>query len=266
MKNQDKKRLKKSVSQASIESDTINPSAIERFGFFWQSFNKRKLFLIAVIVFLILMAYPFYLGGQQLLKPETPIENKSIFAPLSIVEEPLILTRTSDTGLALVHIKNTNKQAGVPKLLFSWQAFDAAGAKINSGSGETYILPEQDKYIILPFIGVIPDRVKVNLEPNPTFKMLSKSASADLRAVNLIKALTSDGTNISGQVTNNSAIYLENADVLVLIRNITGNILGAVSTQVGSLSAQSGVDFSVLWPNRISEDVTLDVRVEANTF
>ncbi len=226
--------------------------------------ERKKLLLIIAAGAILLILTNVIL--DKLLTNEPIAENETrpaaSYKPVA-VEKVVVLSRSADTAVAVVHIRNTNKRVGVSTLNYTWQSH---GAHAASGAGRTFILPEQDRFLVIPVKQGVPGDVAVELAPHADRFKEPLLSGAELKVINLNGENTTEGFVITGQVSNNTSYTLYTYDLTALVRDTSGNIIGAVATQMENISPGQFKNFRLVWPKPIENYGVLDVRAAANTL
>src|SRR3989344_338690 len=168
-------------------------------------FRKRLLILVGggLLTFILTVTVL-----NKWVTPRILNSNFGGLTPLAVdeiqIDSVQVLPRTDDTAVAVVHLRNTNKSFGLAKLDYAWQATAPAGLQL-SGQGQTYIMPEQDKFLVIPILGGQPGQVALSLPPHLNgFVRPHLRPDVQLQAVNVQWQNTDDGFLVTGQVSNNT--------------------------------------------------------------
>lgn len=170
---------------------------------------------------------------------------------------------------AVVRISNPNGNAGSPKFSYKAELKGEAGNVIDTKSGQSYIMPAEDKYI--PMIGFAvgesqrPTNISFeimetewkhfNERQQPPFSISSKGFKPGEGI---------SGGEAYGIVRNESPYDFGNIRVVVVLRDLAGNLLGVNTRQIQTVRSGEARDFPMSWPYRLPGEVA-SVEVEAET-
>ena len=224
-------------------------------------FRKRLLILVGggLLTFILTVTVL-----NKWVTPRILNSNFGGLTPLAVdeiqIDSVQVLPRTDDTAVAVVHLRNTNKSFGLAKLDYAWQATAPAGLQL-SGQGQTYIMPEQDKFLVIPILGGQPGQVALSLPPHLNgFVRPHLRPDVQLQAVNVQWQNTDDGFLVTGQVSNNTPYVFYRYDLTVLVRDRDGQIVAALATGRDRIEPGDFQLFRLLWPKTLPEAVLADVR------
>lgn len=237
------------------------------FSGFKERFNwKAVLIAAAVIIILPLLAWAGYALLSGVNDPGTPSETLPAVSVIE-VRESVVLPRTDTTALGVVRLKNSETNYGMPALKYSWKAADGAGEEMASGTGSTYILPDQEKYILIPFTEAKPLALKFEITSGPEdFQRLASAKEVILDRVNVQNMNRESNFVMSGAFLNKSAYVVRVLDIVGLIKDASGRLVGAVSTQVNDLEPNAIKGYELLWPKNLPETSIVEVRTGFNLF
>ena len=239
---------------------------------FFDKINLRPLIAIIAFVVLILLL-PIYSLLQPVFAKIFALPPRDLsgtlnqaLAPIEIADDIKIVTRTPNSSVAVVHLRNINKNHGLSDLVYSWQALSDDSTVLASGTGTTFILPGDDRFLALPISGSLPSDVTFTLNEHIDKFKSPDFASIEPEIINLIGSNTSEGFVVTGKMRNTSAYRLVSLDLVAVLRSPKGAILGAVSTTVDDLTPQDLRTFNLVWPKSLPSDTIVDIRIYINTL
>lgn len=232
-----------------------------------ERFNWKAVLIVAgIVIALPLLVWAGYALLSGLNNEAAPTE---ILPAVSVIEvrESVVLPRTDTTALGVVRLKNTETEYGMPALQYSWRAQDGAGQEMASGTGTTYILPDQEKYVLIPFTEIKPLALKFEITSGQAnFKRLTSTKEVVLDRVNVQNVNSESNFVMSGSFLNKSAYIVRSLDVVGLVKDVSGRLVGAVATQVNDLEPNAIKGYELLWPKNLPETSVVEVRTGLNLF
>ena len=231
-------------------------------GDLWMRLNLRPAIALGAL-FLLIITVPLYSLLTSFLTEYWSGGNGSKFyrdlKAVELVEEPVVLQRTVNSSVAVVHFRNINKGVGAPSLIYEWELDGGDSARAQPNLNSTFIGPEEDKFIVIPIIGSIPKSVSV-LVKEGDFVRPAFPRGVDIDVINLNGVNTGRGFTVAGQLINKSAYRVLTVDVVVILRMPGGNYAGAMSTQISPIDSGGLQTFTMTWPKQLPGDTIIDVR------
>lgn len=174
----------------------------------------------------------------------------------SLVSSPLLTFVTSpghDTFLA--QIANNDPDFGAATVDYEIDFYDASDTIIQSIPGQSFIYPNENKYIVMPNESAPAsfDHLAFNITGAQWFASSTLGADPSVAGgqfavQNLNSASASTTVSVSGQVINTTIVSYSQAIVVVLFKDANGNTIGASQTELDNLGAGDSQDFSVIYP------------------
>lgn len=187
------------------------------------------------------------------------------------VREAALLYSGPDRFDALLAIHNPNDEAGASSFHYRMELKDAAGATVAVREGNSFILPQETKY--LPEINITAPQAKTvevvfsayvwqrfsGYQEAPAVTVFNKSYETISSGVGFSKAM--------GSVKNGSPFDFRSIRVKVVLRDAVGIPVGANVTEMRTVVSGEVRDFILLWPAAFPGTVDhVETEVEADVF
>lgn len=245
---------------------------------------QKKQFAIAVIFVFIIVV----IGGGLyfLLRPAAPtcfdgIQNQGekgtdCGGPCGPCEEPedliilleeFIPTVPSDFDL-VAKIENPNPNWGIESLNYQFNIYDSNNQLIGYKTGNTYLLPQETKYIIEQRMTTKMDPARVNIELNNiNWRKLKDFKELEIRIKNgEIKNIEQGFNKLVGNVENKSNYDLDKIEVSGLLFS-DGKIITVGRTEMRTILMGETRYFEINWPYEASEEVkSFELKPYTNIF
>jgi hypothetical protein len=168
-------------------------------------------------------------------------------APLEIISSDILGIGQNASEL-VIKVRNSNADYGAR---FSYQinVISLLGAKVSEASGESFILPHSEKYLIEPklaFKAVDLSRAEVIITKTEWFGV--DKSSVDLfdiydRQARVLEATESGYLEVSGKIANKISHDFPAVDLTFVIYSKTGRLLYAAKTEISNLKANGIKNF-----------------------
>jgi len=232
---------------------------------------KKQLFIGLVFVLIVVVIgggiYLIIRNSQKNNLPngdQNPEEKK----PVEILSDKFIPTTENNYDL-VARAKNPNSDFGVESVGYVFEIYDSNNQLIVSKEGKTYILPQEAKYIIEQkfFSEKIPAKLEFRLKDVSWIK-LKEFSELELRIKNRNLQLTEEGFNrISGAIENRSNYDLDKIEVVGLLLDEGGEIIGVGKTEMRTVLRNESRGFEIIWSYQVSIPISsFDVRIYTNVF
>ena len=195
----------------------------------------------------------------------------SALKDLEVLETQALRVKNDFYDLA-ARIKNPNQNYGSGKIVYRFKLYDSDNNLINEREGATYILPNQNKYLIVSKVESPRPIGKIEL----LFDQFEWQKLQDYQPPQLIvtrKEYSSSKpdepgfSRASGLVINKTNFDFELIDIDVLLFNSNHQIIGLNTTEIQALLSNQERHFIAAWFERIEEDVvSVEVEAETNLF
>ena len=193
-------------------------------------------------------------------------------APILSLSVASVDILNAGTGFdVLVRIENPNPLYGASRIDYTLTVTDASGATLATRRGATYANPAQPRYLLFPLIGVSARPAKAELtidDATVQWGALTVDAKGDIQfgVRDDLFAPASNSARYQASVLNKSTFTFDTVDVVVLVYNQNGAIVGANSTVQRTLVAGESRAFSMDWPFAIMGASRAQAIVTTNVF
>lgn len=167
----------------------------------------------------------------------------------------------------VVKVKNPNTDWGVDFLGYKFYIYDQNGEQIGFKEGETYVLPQETKYIIEQKINLL-KLGSIDFKTSaPEWQKIKDFGEIDLRVRNSNYEIIEDGTSkLYGNIENKSNYDLDKVEVAGALFN-DGKIIAVGKTEMNTVLMGETRYFEITWPYQISEEVTsFELKAYTNIF
>lgn len=172
----------------------------------------------------------------------------------------------------LAKVYNPNDVAGASSFVYTVTLKDSAGTVLATRSGRSYILPQENKYLLELNLAaaVVPATVAFTVESvewsrlsgyqkKPAVNIYQKSYSEISSGVGFGEA--------KGLLANESSFDFRSIVVRVVLRDSTGKPLAFNSTEIRTVRAGEERDFRLVWPSAFPGAVEkVEMEVDADVY
>jgi len=174
---------------------------------------------------------------------------------------------------AVAYIKNSNTEYGASSIVYEFDFLGKGGEVLRKVSGETFILPNESKYIIesgieMPTIPESSSAQSMNFsirEVNWQRLAAFSPASLNIDNTDFKREDSVPANRFSGVVNNTSSYNLKNVEVHVVLYKLDKPV-AAGRTDMQDLLRGTARAFQIMWPYALPQDVDIDARAESNFF
>ena len=203
--------------------------------------------------------------------PCTPCKDVTQTKDISIGEVAFALGGNNTYDVAS-KISNPNDSIGARTFNYVFTLKDSTGSIIAKREGTNFILPADTKYVAE--LGLQTDNnaipVSANIEiSGADWQKLSNISKPQIGVYSkkFGPIENSDGNEAEGTIRNESSYDLKKIDIVIILRDEKGNIIGISTTQRNSVRAKEDQLFKVTWPYSLGGNVQkLEVDPQANVF
>jgi len=252
--------------------------------------RKLKQFTIAFIFFLIcasfasliyLLSYeprPSCFDGIQN-QGETGIDCggpcKICPPPKEIKDLKILWTKAIPSGPIsydlISSIKNPNKDWGIGSLNYQFTLYDKEGRILGQREGSSYILPNQEKFIIETLIDTIitPDKVSLSFDYISWQKLQNFKGLKFPVKEKKYKSIA-DGSavgEVSGIVVNDNLYDFDKININIVLYDAAGEPVGVSTTDMATMMAGEKRYFNAIWYYPFPEEVSnFTIEIDTNLF
>ncbi len=172
----------------------------------------------------------------------------------------------------VAQVTNPNDLYGAEHVRYTVEMRDAQGNIVGEATDETFILPAETKYILLPGLTVrgAVTSAALRIAPDVQWTVFHGYQKPRIVVLNKRYELLSSSTayaRVRGLVRNESPYDFARLWVKVVLKDAQGVPVAIHRTRMDVMDAGAERAFSLPWPSKITGDVvTVDVEVEANVF
>jgi hypothetical protein len=168
-------------------------------------------------------------------------------------------------------VSNPNQNYGSRKVDYEFKLFDLAGKEVGSKSGQTFILPRQEKSIIELKVGAVALVSKVTLNlGNVPWEKLDNYVDPKMSVFEKQYQTFNGGppySQVSCVLKNSDYADYKNIGLIFLLFDASGELLGVNYLSIDGLSANQQRYLSVPWQFPVSGQVAkVDVQTVINLF
>jgi hypothetical protein len=188
--------------------------------------------------------------------------------PLEVMDTQLFPVREGEYDF-MARIRNTNLLYGAAQVPYTLILKDAQGVVLALETGKLYVLPAQTRYLIRTSLRGAIATVGVQLGEVSWAEVNATDLKVDfpLRRESFMVAKTPGAAQeYEGIIFNNSDFDFAKVDIAVIVRDATGAIIGANTTDVRTLPSRSDRYFKVTWPQALGKNLTAQVEATTNVF
>ncbi|MBU1136950.1 FxLYD domain-containing protein [Patescibacteria group bacterium] len=190
---------------------------------------------------------------------------------IEVLSTKSVSTQNDFYGL-MAQVKNPNQNYGSGKVPFTFKIYDSSGDLIIQSSGQTYILPNQTKYIIKPKVDVnrSPGKVEISFGKIEWEKLINYQAPSlpiQQKEYRLLDYRESGFSQAKGILVNKSNFDFSRIDLDILLFDSFGRLIGLNTTEVNILLSGQARDFIATWFDEIDGQVAvIEIEAETNIF
>lgn len=189
-----------------------------------------------------------------------------------IVMETNFAPGGNDTYDVIAKISNPNDSIGAGAFNYIFTLKDAEGVEIATAEGTSFILPADTRYVAKLGLkvsgGAIPTGASLSIG-DVKWEKLSGIGKPQIGIYNknFGPDVSSKGIEADGVVRNESIYDLKKIEIIVLLRDKKGEIIGINTTQRDSVRAKEQQNFQVTWPYALKADVNkVEIEAQANVY
>lgn len=189
-----------------------------------------------------------------------------------ILEEKTFVPGGNNTYDALIKLSNPNNSFGASSFHYVITLKDDFGKVLATREGDDYILPADSKYVAQLGLETENSQVPAKLDfliTDTKWSQLNSNEKPQLNVYNKKFGPNVDGpgNRAEGLISNESANDFKKVNVVVVLRDENGNVLGVSVAQEENLRAKKEIGFVLTWPYAFSKTVqSMEVDTQTNVF
>ena len=171
--------------------------------------------------------------------------------PLAVIGNVTTFATSPNHITFLARVINANPDFAARSFDYRFDLYDAAGAAIQSLSGQSFIYAGEVKYLVLPNEEVTSSVSSVALTvENPVWAKSAGLGTAPQFVFRNIKPGTASSSTISvsGTMTNEDASAFDKVTVIAIFKDTAGVPVGASQTELDNVAANGTYSSSVAYP------------------
>lgn len=169
-------------------------------------------------------------------------------------------------------IKNQNQNYGSGKIPYQFKVYDKSNNLIAGIPGQTYLLPNQSKYLVKAKIEAVNSIGKINLSFGEAEWRKMDDYEVPQLAVQQkeyyrLKEPEPGFSQVKGVLVNRSNFDFEQVEIDVLLYDSLNKLVGINTTEIRTILSGQERDFFATWFNEIdSQVVSIEIEAETNIF
>jgi hypothetical protein len=227
---------------------------------------------VGVVALIILIPLIVFFISELTKKPEVtpPVEVEKPPADFKVeVMETKLLKSNGNQYDILAKIRNINPDWGVSKLDYKFILKDKLGAKVGERERESYILPQQERYLIEIGVESLTEAETVELELTLSEAQKLKqfvNPQAQLAVKDMGHFVSEGKSRANGLLSNQSSFGFEKVDINVILYNPKDEVVGVNYTNLNAFLPGTERYFSVAWSGTIKGASRVEIEPNVNVF
>jgi hypothetical protein len=197
---------------------------------------------------------------------------EAIFAKNMFVQEIAFAPGGSGTYDLVAKISNPNDTVGAKNFRYVFTLKNSFGEIIAKNEGTSFILPADTRYVVQLMTKTVNEEVPTSVDisiSDVQWEILSGIGKPQIGVYdkNFGSLIAGVGSEAEGIVRNESTLDLKTVDVVIVLRDSGGKIVGINTTQKEFIRAKEQQKFKVTWPYQLGADVQkIEVDSQSNVF
>lgn len=171
-----------------------------------------------------------------------------------LVSSPVTIYPTGERSYsALATITNPNLDISVASTNYTVRFYDASGRELYKYTDTFFLLPNEQKYIVVPRVDTdfAPASAKLEFtDPHFVKRFTIPKISFQSPTPQIYSQSTPQAFVVEGGVYNDSPYFLKIVRVKVLLYDAAGKVVGTTSTELGSVKPFERRGYKLLWPGQ----------------
>ncbi len=189
------------------------------------------------------------------------------------IEEIAIADGGNGTYDVIAKISNPNGSVGAKEFFYSFQLKSADGDILASKDGKSFILPADSRFIAEIGLSVpsgsVPVSASIELSEVKWENISAGIGKPQIGVYNkrFGKSPMGEGNEVAGIIRNESNYDLKEINIVVVLRDENGKIVGVNTTRKDSVGVKEERDFLMTWPYVLDATVQkIEVDSQTNIF
>jgi hypothetical protein len=212
-----------------------------------------------VVLWILFFAAIYFVFVRPFEAPPAVACTPSTCAPTSTapIAPGAVVTFVTSPGhyTFLAQVSNQSANYGAQVLDYSIDLEDSSGTVLQSIPAQSFIYPAQSKYLAVlnqtvaqPFVQAALAITGVSWIPSSTIGAIPSVAAGGFALQNVQSASASTTVSVGGQLVNTGVASYEQAFVMVIFNDPSGDPIGVSQTELDNVVAGKTNTFSVIYP------------------
>lgn len=221
-------------------------------------------YLIVLSVFLLIPGFFMVRYGTELVLTKQYQRESLVAQPAFGDPDPLrvskvsIIQNANGTITAYAVATNENLDLALNSLNYTFKFFNDSGEEVETSSGETYLLPDQQRWILVPKVASSQQIVsgKVEFEEPVWQKRLSlPEVELKMSEPYVYEEINPLNTVAEGTVVNNSPFSIKQATLVLVLYGDSNEVLAVTQREEFALKPYERRAYKLAWPSIYRNDV-----------
>lgn len=167
----------------------------------------------------------------------------------------------------VAEIKNPHTDFGASEVAYELILFNGSGQELLRKEGIFYILPNQTKFLVLPFLTTEKNVSDIDFKiKSAVWQKVDSMNGVNLTTLRQNYTILENGNSsaLEAVVLNDSDFDFDTIDIDIVLRNQNGSIIAINKSEINTLLAHTERGFRVVWPFPITENV-LETEIMPST-
>lgn len=226
---------------------------------------------VGLIALIILIPLITFFVRELTKKPPPPppeVEKPPVDFKVEILETKLLKVADRQYDV-LAKLRNSNPDWGVSDLNYKFILKDKVGAQVGERERKSYILPQQERFIVEVGIETLTkaENVELELELLEAQKLKQYiSPQAQIVTKNAGHFISEGKSRANGVLENQSPFGFEKVDINVILYNSKDEIVGANYTNLNAFLPGTERYFSVTWAGKVLGVSRVEIEPNVDVF
>jgi archaellum component FlaF (FlaF/FlaG flagellin family) len=233
----------------------------------WQKF------LLYLFIFLLIPGYFLMRFGSEIYfsnnyARESLAAHPSYSDPENLQQTKVTIVRNANgTSSAYAVITNNNLDLAIDNLNYTFTFLNSRGEEVGRSNGQTYILPNQKKWIVVPRIQSIESIASSKLTiDKPSWQKRLEVPELELKMSEpyVYEQVNPLATVTEGTIVNNSPYKLKQASMVLVLYDANNKVLAITTREESALDPYERRAYKIQWPGIYQSQITR-IGLEAYT-
>ena len=203
--------------------------------------------------------------------PPPPVETPPEDFQITVEETKLIPSILEENSYdVLARIRNADPDWGVSRLNYKFILKNKKGEVVGVKKRESYILPQQERYLVE--VGINTEDKASSVEVELSLLEVQKlkqfiNPGRQIRALDVQHSVVDRKSKVFGDLINESPHSFEKVDIVIVLYDVKDQIIAINYTNVNAFVSGTARYFSATWPEAISEKIKrIEIEVNVNVY